>query len=265
MMKNPWVRLPKRGPFVVGSDKKAVNGFNDRVKESDRLKLDLLPIPFLGNPSAPVVLLTLNPGYHPSDAKLQSALWFTKAWREALRHKGGGFPFFFLDPNVEGVAQEPAARWWERVFSRLAENPSDEWGALARTFFCIEYFPYRSHHYRSMNIILESQRYGFELARQAVSRGAVVVIMRSRRLWLKEVPELEGYKHLYVLKNPRCRTLSPANLPDGFAKINRIFVQQTKVINRFNDTRGFRVGVDAVFERIPDSEKPYLRTKRRIS
>ncbi len=59
---NPWLHLPMTAPFVLAEDAPLVERFNLTASPDHRLDLTLLPEPFLGLPSAPVVLLGLNPG-----------------------------------------------------------------------------------------------------------------------------------------------------------------------------------------------------------
>ncbi len=55
--------------------------------------------------------------------------------------------------------------------------------------------------------------------RQALARGAVVVLLRSARLWLTAVPELAGYARLYPLRSTQNSTLSRRNCPEGFEAV----------------------------------------------
>ena len=60
-MNNPWRHLPDIPPFVLDSDRRAIEEFNASASADTHVHLDLLPEPFLGNKDAPVVLLNLNP------------------------------------------------------------------------------------------------------------------------------------------------------------------------------------------------------------
>jgi hypothetical protein len=47
-----------------------------------------------------------------------------------------------------------------------------------------------------------SQEYSFSLVRQAIEKGKPIVIMRSREIWFRYVPELRNYPYI-ELKYPR--------------------------------------------------------------
>jgi hypothetical protein len=53
--------------------------------------------------------------------------------------------------------------------------------------------------------------------RQAVERGAEIVVMRQQKNWVGHVPELEMYP-VHTLRNPQNPTVSPGNL-DGYGRI----------------------------------------------
>ncbi len=217
--KNPWLRLTPKAPFVLPSDRGAIDSFNLQAAEGDRLNVKLLPIPFLGRPDAPIVLLNLNPGYHPHDDKLQKQPRFMQACRRCLKHTDDAFPFFFLDPKIEGSEPGPGHRWWSRILRPLLDDNAPSF--LSRALLCVEFFPYSSHRFKSLRTILDSQLYGFQLVRAAIQRGAIIVVMRSRGLWFDAIPELLTYKKVYITKNPRNPVVSNANLPDGFKQITR--------------------------------------------
>src|SRR5207302_2546478 len=62
---NPWLRLPADPPYVLPDDAAALSA--EYIAQAE-IRLDLLPMPFIGDPrSAPVVLLLQNPGWHPQD------------------------------------------------------------------------------------------------------------------------------------------------------------------------------------------------------
>jgi len=62
-MRNPWTDLPATAPFVLPCDKEAIEAFNASAKPDHTIHTEVLPAPFVGNPTAPIVLLNLNPGY----------------------------------------------------------------------------------------------------------------------------------------------------------------------------------------------------------
>ena len=171
----------------------------------------MLPEPFIGLPEAPVVLLNLNPGFGPGDLEVHQRDGFRNVLRQNLVHGPLEYPFYFLDPTL---AETPGARWWAGKLRWLLEQFEPK--ELARSIFCVEYFPYHSRRFRgARRLRLDSQQYGFELVRRAVARGAVVVVMRSGTRWIKEVPQLGGYAQAWTLHTPKNVVLSPGNFDAG--------------------------------------------------
>lgn len=55
---------------------------------------------------------------------------------------------------------------------------------------------------------------------KAVSRGAIVVLIRSHRPWFEAVPDLEKYSPLFSFRNVRNTAITPGNcLTTGFDEI----------------------------------------------
>lgn len=68
-MQNPWLDLPRTPPYVLPIDAEAVARFNESAKDHGRLLLELLPYPRLGDPNAPIVLMSLNPDLSDGNAR----------------------------------------------------------------------------------------------------------------------------------------------------------------------------------------------------
>lgn len=90
---------------------------------------------------------------------------------------------------------------------------------LARGLACIQYVAYHSPEYSQRTPILPSQSYSFALLRAAMTRGAEIVIMRSKSMWFSAVPELASYHRLHIGANPRAPYLSRGNLQGSYAVI----------------------------------------------
>jgi hypothetical protein len=203
---NPWLALPSRPPYLLPCDSDAICAHNATAPEAYRLQLDLLPEPFFGSIKAPAVLLLLNPGFDDRDSEAHARPGFQSALRNNYTHGSSEFPFYYLDPVLDG----PGRKWWERKLGPVMKIDRKK---LAISLLCVQYFPYHSRRFRS-SLRLDSQKYGFHLVRSAINRGAVVVIMRAKKLWIKEIPELEGYSLSFTLKNPRNVTISRRNCED---------------------------------------------------
>ena len=213
MISNPWLDLPEEAPFAFAPDLDAVDKFNGSANSDTMIRLELLPEPFLGDPSAPVVLLALNPGFSPDDITHHRQPDFINLARQNLRHEKNQYPFYLLNPDLTA----PGQIWWKRKLSHLiAEKGQD---VIAQRIFCIEYFPYHSRRYAHSKLILPSQNYSFSLVRRAIERNAIIVILRSEKLWQTAVPELVNYGHLYRLRSAQNVMITPNNCPDGYEKI----------------------------------------------
>ena len=215
-MRNPWLRLPRKVPFVLPQDAAAIEAFNQTATETTRYCLDLIPEPFLGSPSAPIVLLSLNPGLTNAGPEIHSATEFARLARANLMHEPSDYPFYLLNPDVPETS--PGRTWWEHKLARLIAATSRR--VVANHLLCVEYVGYHSKQFKQYRQPhLPSQQYGFWLVRQAISRGAVIVQMRSHAVWLRAVPELVEYTRRFVIRNVQKPVISPGNCPDGYDEI----------------------------------------------
>ena len=78
----------------------------------------------------------------------------------------------------------------------------------------VQYFPYHSKAFRALPRILPSQTFSFRLVQEAIAKGKVIVVMRSRELWLNAVPALRNYPYI-ELKFPRNPRIAPNHMADG--------------------------------------------------
>jgi hypothetical protein len=215
-MRNPWLDLPSEAPFVLPGDAQKIDAFNREASDSKRIHLNLLPEPFLGSPDAPIVLLSLNPGFSPDDALSHSDATFAGLSRDNLEHRASDHPFYLLNPRITA----PGRLWWElHLRGILTSFPRS---VVASRMACVEYFGYHSSKFNHSSLRLQSQEYSYFLVRQALRRSAIIVLTRGRRIWLDAVPDLESYPHLYTLRSQRM-WISPNNCPEGFDKISAVF------------------------------------------
>ena len=75
----------------------------------------------------------------------------------------------------------------------------------------VQYFPYQSLRRVHFPELLPSQRFSFSLVEKAIDAGKLIVVMRSRRHWLKAVPKLAAYG-FSELRNPRSPYVTPNNM-----------------------------------------------------
>src|SRR5204862_31437 len=92
--------------------------------------------------------------------------------------------------------------WWRNRLRSLIDVAGLE--PVATKVMCVEHFPYKSKSYKPLGTTLRSQRYSFELVRQAIHEGKQIVMMRSERIWLESVPELRSYPYIRLTnsRNP---------------------------------------------------------------
>lgn len=212
-IENPWQDIPDHPPFVAPSDTQILSGFDSELPDFE-LHLDLMPLPWLGAKDAPIVLLNLNPGYDEIDLEHETDR-FTLLAKRMLAHEPINHPFFLLDPGITA----PGNAWWSKRLRILIERVGLE--AVTGGVLCLEYFPYHSKSFKKHQGILPSQHYTFQLLRNAMDRGAIVVALRSLKFWQEPnaVPELGMYPNLFKLKNPQSVYLTPNNCPSGFHAI----------------------------------------------
>jgi hypothetical protein len=218
LLVNPWLAPPKHKPFVLSDDAPKLQAYSD-YPSSTAYRLHLLPLPFQGRPDAPIVVLGLNPGYDEGDETKQTTDYFIETNLRNYRHDSTlPYPLFFLDPEIEGETSGAGQKWWHQRLKPLRQHYNDD-KLLARSILSVQYVPYRSKTYKHSRNYLESQKYGFELVRQAVERGALIIALRSGRLWEEAVPELKEYARFYQLSNPRYPVLSEQQFrhkPEGW-------------------------------------------------
>ena len=214
-MRNPWIDLPDRPPHVLPSEDAAVARLNFGAHPDVAVHLELLPEPYLGHPQAPVVILNLNPGFDERDIPFHSMdPLFREISRKNLLHQPQDYPFYLLDPRISASLGH---QWWIKKLKEPIRVAGLQ--PVATRVLCVEYFPYHSRRYPPIRETLESQRYGFQLVRDAIGRGALIVIMRGQKRWLEAVPELANHGRVYKLNSVQNVAISPGNCPGGFSEI----------------------------------------------
>ena len=171
---------------------------------------ELLPEPFPGRPEAPVILLNLNPGFNVEDIEVHQNRAFAEAARRTMLHDIQPYPVYLLDPRFRDAS---GARWWRTYLAQLLELYGGH--RIANTVACVVYFPYHSEQF-NFPTLLPSQRYSIELVRVAMTRAAVIAVLRAWSWWRDVLPELATYPHAFRLRNSQrvwvtegnCRTVS---------------------------------------------------------
>lgn len=210
---NPWPELPTNAPFVLPADRTWVENHNQRSAAEYQYRTELYPEPFAGRLDAPVVLLALNPGHSPEDARVHASRVYQELWWSNTRQTLDDYPLFLIHPDLRDA---PCFKWWTAKL-RFLINRFDL-GQVARNVLEVQLYPYHSRAFRRRKGKLPSQDFAVAVVREAMRRDAVVVLMRSRRIWEEYVPELASYHNLLQLRNPRNPTFSERNLP-GMDKV----------------------------------------------
>ena len=133
---NPWLALPSRPPCALPCDEEEISAYSETAQGDYQLQLNLIPEPFIGLPTAPVVLLNLNPGFDPGDPEVHQRPGLLAVLRKNCCHSPLEYPFFFLSP---GFGETPGGRWGRGKLKWLLEVFTEI--QLARSIFCVEYFP----------------------------------------------------------------------------------------------------------------------------
>jgi hypothetical protein len=223
---NPWHSLPDKPPFVLPEDKEKVEAFNETVRQTGRqhlLNLSLIPMPFLGRPDAPVVLLGNISGTgdeHPEDYKKRPA--YANRMRKNLLHQNADFQFLPMDPGPDTFPSHK--QWWTDKLKHLLESFGNGNGAestLARSILEVQFFPYRCDTYAHDRLSLMSQLYSQKLVYDTMKREAVIVVRYGGTKWFRAVRGLETYQHLLRLKGTQKTHISPNGFvdDDGYQKL----------------------------------------------
>jgi hypothetical protein len=201
---NPWLNLPATAPYVLPEDFAKIG----HHRNYSNLRLDMMPGQFIGGlNNTEVVFLLLNPGFNESDITTDLQLpGFADEIR--LNHtEPYGSPFYVFN---KGYEHTEIHKWWARILNPLVEAGVSI-STLRTKVMTIEYFPYHSVSYKKLPIV-PSQQYAFDLVGEAINRGKVIVIMRSKDLWYEAVPALKDYENKMFIKNRRQPYVSPNNL-----------------------------------------------------
>lgn len=201
---NPWQKLPDSEPYIIREDLEAI----EHHKNFMGLRLDTLPEPLVGGlDNAKVVFLALNPGFTNADVDVNMQLpEFINGCRTNLQNPFTS-PFYYFSGGLEKTG---GYKWWRaRLKPLLTAGISLE--ILRDKIMMVEYFPYHSVNYKHINNFTPSQLYSFEIVREAIRRDKVIVVMRSKNLWLEAVPELANHNYM-TLSSAQNVVISPKNL-----------------------------------------------------
>ncbi len=204
ILTNPWTNLPDTEPYIIAEDLAVIESHKNFIG----LRLDTLPEPLVGGLNeAKVVFLALNPGFTDSDVDVNMKLpEFIEGCRNNLENPYTS-PFYYFNGGLEATG---GYKWWSAKLKPLITAGISE-EVLRDKIMMVEYFPYHSVNYKHINSYTPSQLYSFEIVREAIRRNKVIVVMRSKNLWLEAVPELAGYSYM-TLNSSQNVVISPKNI-----------------------------------------------------
>ena len=219
IMENPWLQIIDdfdKGTFILPDDKSVVEDFNKSVSDKYKIHTDIFPAPFMGYVDAPIVLLALNPGFNNNEFEKGYYRRYAHFWKNELQHKSSvdNLRLFCLEKEY----CESSDYWLKKLSPLIAISSKEE---VANSIFVIQFFPYHSMKYRDFPVRiskqkLKSQLYNFYLVGKAIERGAIIVILRSRKKWINAVPELANYEKCFSTSSYLNPILSENNLKSCF-------------------------------------------------
>lgn len=212
-MKNPWEEYFERSSSnkFHPRDESHALAFNIAMKTRKNFKLadHLEPFPFLGNPSAPVVVLLANPGksraeenksfsYSPKKLELHQ--------KNILHQDFSDFSSRLDSPNDRSL-ESP---YFKQRTAQLVNITSVD--KVARNVFFVNFHGYHSKSWYPIPFTFYTQLYSFYLVKRAISEGAQIIMSRNKTGWMTAVPELTNYPDIATFISPRSVHLSNKNL-----------------------------------------------------
>ena len=221
-MKNPWIEVVEdidESNYILKQENEIIEKFNNRTDDRYKIHTKIMPAPFMGNVlESPIVLLTLNPGYDEKEADKEYYDRFKSYWKNEIQHIPSipELPLFCL--NDEYIKYSD---YWMNKLKPLITVTSKK--KVAENISVIQYFPYHSKKYKNipkriLDGYLNSQEYNFHLVRKAIDRKALIIVLRSKRLWFEAVPQLNNKRTRFTrsYQNP---ILSKNNLLETFEDV----------------------------------------------
>lgn len=206
MPTNPWRAIQQgSAPFVLDADRRQIESFNESSTADHCIRLDVYPEPFIGDPAAPILILSLNPGFKPAQVDAHAQPDLARLLIKSMRMEAGeeSIPFHHLHPDYQ---KHSPSVWWPRCLKGWIDRYGLE--RVSRAFFCVELFPYASKRFKAMPELLDSQRFGFEVARAKIEAGATVIAFRAKKAWAKQLAGCASDQLITPL-NPQASSLNP--------------------------------------------------------
>ena len=216
-MKNPWLNFNISGDMVHQLDRDSFTLHNSSVVADYKFLPQLAPEPWIGDPSAKLLVLLANPGATRNDVlgkKQEGADLINQLSIANLNHSIEDYPHFFFNPVLN---ETDGHTWYKKRFRHLIEETNAQ--NISRKVLSCELVPYHSFSWKKPRIMPPTQSYTFELVRKAIDRGAIILIGRGKADWFKYVPELSKYKRYFQPASAQCAYISPKNYGKNYKEI----------------------------------------------
>jgi len=227
-MENPWRNIQQINNEYIAECDVDIMGkikiLNNKQKDEKKLKLEIIPQPYVGDPKFAVIYYLLsNPSPLGTENDYPQKLLF-----DNLTHKNKDHPFFLLNPKYKNTK---AYDWWNKKLRHIIEDTNLD--TISHCFFAIDYMAYFSKKYPYLvdTSNLPSQAYSCDLIKQAMKEEKIIVIARFLKKWNDKLPNLKYYPNTIVLSNPQNPVIS-----ENTAKDLKGIKAYKKIISKLNST-----------------------------
>jgi len=215
-LSNPWDGFKYSNEMVHPLDVPAVKSHNQTSKPEYQFLLHLAPEPWIGNLNGNLLVLYANPG--ATQANLNKILQknhsqVIKKSIQNLNQANPEYPHFHFDPELKGT---DGANWYEGKYKWVLDATSRK--AVASNLITCELAPYHSVKWKVPRVMPQTQEFTYQIIRNGIERNAVILLARSAKIWIHNIPELARYPRVYR-PNSINASISPNNYPVGFDKI----------------------------------------------
>lgn len=214
--RNPWIGFEYSSEMLHPLDKVAVEYHNKSSRRDYQFLLHLAPEPWIGNLEGKLVVLYSNPGATESNVagifQPLHDLVLEKSIKN-LNQKNLEFPHFHFDPELRGTE---GSIWFRKRFRWLIDAFGEK--RVSQELLTCELSPYHSLKWKIPRYMPPTQEYTYQIIREAMSRNSTILLARTPKLWLQNIPELASYPRLFR-PNSINASISPNNYPDSFEKI----------------------------------------------
>ena len=216
MIENPWEGFQASERMVHEDDVRAVSEHNQRSKPSYQFLLHLAPEPWIGNIKGNLLVLYANPGATQDNLNMvfqQKHELVVEKTIKNLSQSNNRFPHFHFDPELEGTE---GWRWFQSKYRWVLDQVDAK--LLAYNLVTCELAPYHSMKWKVPKRMPPTQVFTYNLIEQAMERDAVILLARTPKIWIKNIPKLASYPKMFR-PNSINASISPGNYPGEFEQI----------------------------------------------